>query len=250
MPTGAGNDNKVFDITKPGKTSAEPSSRPVIVGHKSMLKDPMVNIGNPGNSLATMISADLEPEDTPSGKPYSPPADEADRPGTAPALPRLGEQPPKSASVNIVDNNAGRTRVPPITPDDESAKKEAPKDDTPAQDSGAPKTTKSDTNEEKVSEPNEAAAVSATASQQLAQKQAEKEQQEITARKAAVEQLIAEKKHFVPIGTKIHRKRSVRHVLLGIVLILLLGIMLADILLDAKVININNFKPPVRIINR
>jgi hypothetical protein len=35
--------SKVFDVTKPGKTPANATARPVIVGHGAMLRDPMVN---------------------------------------------------------------------------------------------------------------------------------------------------------------------------------------------------------------
>ena len=37
----------VFDVSKPGETAAHPTSRPVILGHTSMLKkDPMVSPQN------------------------------------------------------------------------------------------------------------------------------------------------------------------------------------------------------------
>jgi hypothetical protein len=34
---------KVFDVTRPGKTPVSPTSRPVIVGHKPQVKDPMMS---------------------------------------------------------------------------------------------------------------------------------------------------------------------------------------------------------------
>lgn len=40
-------DNRVFDVAKPGKTAADPTSRPIIVGHGTRMKnDPMVNSGD------------------------------------------------------------------------------------------------------------------------------------------------------------------------------------------------------------
>ncbi len=35
-------ENKVFDVSKPGKTTADPTSRPVILGHGPVGEDPMV----------------------------------------------------------------------------------------------------------------------------------------------------------------------------------------------------------------
>jgi hypothetical protein len=42
MPANA-NDKQVFDVAKPGKTAASATSRPVIVNHGSLLKDPMMS---------------------------------------------------------------------------------------------------------------------------------------------------------------------------------------------------------------
>lgn len=38
-------DKKVFDVAKPGKSAPDPTTRPVIVGHKPLVQDPMVNSG-------------------------------------------------------------------------------------------------------------------------------------------------------------------------------------------------------------
>src|SRR3989344_1198355 len=62
---------KVFDVAKPGKTAASASSRPLIIGHKTLLQDPMVT-RTPLPSKAKKIkpdSSDLGIDETASGEP-------------------------------------------------------------------------------------------------------------------------------------------------------------------------------------
>lgn len=43
MPANNKNDKPIFDVAEPGKSTPSPTSRPVIIGHGPMLKDPMVS---------------------------------------------------------------------------------------------------------------------------------------------------------------------------------------------------------------
>ena len=78
MATNKDVSKKVFDIAKPGKTAASASSRPLIIGHKPMLKDPMVNDASAGEFGKVIdspmgkagVKIDKPPdEDIPSGSP-------------------------------------------------------------------------------------------------------------------------------------------------------------------------------------
>lgn len=57
-PEGA--NKKVFDVAKPGKSAPDASSRPIIIGHKPMIQDPMMS------APAAHVT---EPEDKPSSAP-------------------------------------------------------------------------------------------------------------------------------------------------------------------------------------
>jgi hypothetical protein len=47
-------DNKMFDVAKPGKTAADPTSRPIIVGQGARIKqDPMVSTATPKPETTT-----------------------------------------------------------------------------------------------------------------------------------------------------------------------------------------------------
>lgn len=46
-------ESKVFDVTKPGRTTPDPTSRPVIVGHRPEMPDPMVKEEAPKESASS-----------------------------------------------------------------------------------------------------------------------------------------------------------------------------------------------------
>lgn len=55
-------DPRVFDVAKPGQTAAAATSRPVIVGHGSMIKqDPMVKPATPKEKISTASSKTISP---------------------------------------------------------------------------------------------------------------------------------------------------------------------------------------------
>ena len=209
---------KVFDVSKPGKTAAGASSRPVIVGHRTILKDPMV----------TEPTATVE-EDTPNQISAQPPS--------APDLPAKSNEPTSSAGTS-----GERTIEPPTKQADKTPEKESA-DQSPS-DKEAAKAT--DSNRESFGDNPDSAAIDSTAGQAAAKKQAEKAAQEAAAQQAAMEKLVTDKKYFVPIGEKTRKKRSLRHILVGIILILVLGIVLADVLIDRGIIK-TSIKAPVSI---
>lgn len=54
-------DNKVFDVSKPGNTAADPNSRPIIVSNRSILKDPMFKGDKDDNLVDDDDSKDKKP---------------------------------------------------------------------------------------------------------------------------------------------------------------------------------------------
>jgi hypothetical protein len=119
---------KIFDVMRPGKTLAGPSSRPLIVGHKPEVKDEMV-----GGSAAKVDSAErrpllnalakvtlqpsaheqapaksaVEPEETPAAMPTASPAPAPELSAPAPESPAQAtptpEQPPKTTPLSSID---------------------------------------------------------------------------------------------------------------------------------------------------
>lgn len=102
MPASKKDDtDKVFDVSKPGKTPAAASGRPLIIGHKPMMKDPMVKDAaatDMDEDQTVKIDQPLE-EDIPSGSPPLPAPDdmpslEAENEQEAPSEARLIINPP------------------------------------------------------------------------------------------------------------------------------------------------------------
>lgn len=105
----------VFDVSKPGETAASPTSRPIIVGHKSMLtKDPMMSSEEEEDDENKKVEVKkdvsgkpkretkIEPVDMPNKEPS---AQETDKPdGDTPELP---EEAPKPSQAGAVDALAG-----------------------------------------------------------------------------------------------------------------------------------------------
>ncbi len=269
--------NKVFDVAKPGETAPPSTAKPVIVGHKSMLKDPMMK----DEGVVTLTAdtdqeqkVEQEPDDKPSGTP--PTAREAG-PTTAPTLSRIKIQPlgnqaaedkPKKRtklqikSSDESENNGTGKATDSITDEPAQAKVPATKGQTTNNDDA--EETASEENPEPVdsdseqdtetqtssSTTNTAAEINAVTNQTIAQKKATKEAEENAAKQAALEKVIESKKYYVPIGEKTRKKRSMRNILLGLLLIIVLGALLFDALLDAGFVHYKNLTPPIRIINR
>lgn len=283
--------NKVFDVSKPGKTAASASSKPVIIGHKNMLKDPMVKNDSAGGLI--MLT---DPDDRPSGSPPPSPSQASDSP-TAPELKNLTIKPlseeaktqPAKSTIKIIkekpaaDNDSDTKSIkqladnykqqitqstqadeqskeekPIILPEDKDEDKakdiaeplaDKPEDKTAHKDEEAETTDSSDQTDESATKSDDAAAINVAAEQTQQKKQPDKITQEQANRRAAMEKLIAEKKYFVPIGVKTRRKRSFRRTIIGILLILLMGALLVNLILDAKLLK-TNVKAPIPIINR
>jgi hypothetical protein len=181
----ADKDKKTMDISKPGKSAPDTSSRPVIVTHSPTVQDPMVK-------------TDQTPEETP--KPTEP----------------------------VVHTS----RV--IQPLTDNSEPEEPKSDSKKTDEEI-KEDKTESNEES----SEAAVVDAVADQadlgpknkkmgELSEEEKKKQEE--------LNNLIAEKKYFVPIGQVAHRRNQRAVLVVVALLVILAGVYLA---IDAGLVNLN-----------
>lgn len=153
------------DVTKPGQTPAQPTSRPVIIGHTAELaQDPMVAI------------EDAAAKTTPVVQPLAVKVEE-----------KIIETPPEN-ELPVEES----TEDP--TPAEETAEDEGPKESS-------------------------AAAVEAVASEVSAKREAEKENEADLKRVAELEEVIASRKYFVPVGEV--SKRRMTRLIVGMLLVLL-----------------------------
>jgi len=190
-PAPKADDNRVFDVARPGKTGPNPSSRPLIVGHRPLLtEDPMVKSADDND-------VDKKDAEEPSGVPFQKTDDNAGEP------PATDEKPAKSLF--------GTKKLKPLEvpgsvqePSDES-KEDPPKETEPEQ---APQPeTPDQAKEQPPASPIEGQQVGLD---QLAAKKAE---QEAAARHDELAKLAAAKTYALPIS----QKRSTRLLLASMV---------------------------------
>lgn len=178
-------DKHIIDVSQPGKTPAESTSRPIIVANRSMVKDPTVN----------------DPED--------------EKPSTH------------------EDDKITKSEAKPIAPISPELAKSEPEESKPPESEAAP---------EKPSKPEDKAEPT---------DQTDKQQHELTASEKAHQEAVAKLatsgKYVVPVG-HIERNQRLRKMLTILVLILLLGLIAGDLLIDGGVIK-TSIKPPINLIN-
>jgi hypothetical protein len=219
-------DKKVFDVAKPGKSAPDATARPVIVGHKPMIQDPMVNASDTGTETAPVENdekvtpirsakkivplGDKAPENTSQAKDETP--KEADEPGAVDMQEKTEED--QAAEVSK-DETAGSEPEPNADkPTDEPAPK--PSEET----ADSPSTS-------------EAAAVDALASQATRKKEGELTEEE-KKKIEAINKLIEDKTYYVKVAQANHKRNATLFILLGLILVVIIGGALA---IDAGMIN-------------
>lgn len=228
---------KLFDVAKPGKTPASTTSRPVIVGHSPMIKrDPMVKEEGsqaavegpapeaPEEKLAPHVARKIVPL---SGSPDeedkdAPENEEAKNEELKPAEPAAESEPPAAAEESDKETE-------PDTPE------ESPEPEKPSE----PEEEKSEEEPETpaVEDSTGGAAVEALAGEVSAKREEQKQKEELAAKKAEVEETIAKKEFFVPIGQE-SRKRLNNHILFGLIVIILLTMAALNFAVDAELLDI------------
>lgn len=68
MPAAKKPEAQIMDVSKPGKSPAEPSARPVIVGHRSLVQDPMVTSTEASKPESSKSEGEAKPTSPSSGK--------------------------------------------------------------------------------------------------------------------------------------------------------------------------------------
>lgn len=199
---------KTMDVSKPGKSVPDISSRPVIVTHRPMVEDPMVK---------PEANADTEVAKTP---------DEAEKAvvrGPKVILP-MSEQPKTEDSESVP------AETPVITP--EESPKEPDVTDQPAEETNTEETEKSDESDDttestesseaseeaetsEANESNEEAVVGAIAGQVELNGKKKNDQlsEEEKAKIEARNKLIEDKTYFLPIGAVTKKRKNQRAVL-------------------------------------
>lgn len=224
-------DKKFFDVAKPGKSIPPATSRPAIVGHRTLLKDPMMVSGAEPTGEEMLAPAETpKPEKivsttAPTLKPINlteEPAAKVKVMTTEPAV--IGADQAETTEQSPAPEIKAEQGVP-----DEATVEDAlatPETDPPAEvsetapaEKPAPATNeKASSGESKPAESSESLTGSSEATAEAesmvakndAEKQAAKAAEEAAARVEAAEKLIAERTYFVPVGEH-RRARSKKH---------------------------------------
>jgi len=183
-------DDKVFDVAKPGATSPSSTSKPVIVGHKNMIDDPMVKAaasatldGVPADDKESKANKESDesvgPHQAKDIKPLNEPNEQA-----AESAPSEPAKPAESNATDLTNIEAAKTETA---------------DGKPAGATDSLPETETDKTAEKP----------------------DKVDEEEQAKQAAIQKLIESKQYVVHVGEAHHRKHS-KNMMIVIALVVLL----------------------------
>lgn len=209
--------SKVFDVSKPNKQPSSATSRPVIVTNRPIMQDPMMASNT---KAVTETSPETETEASPSKVKMTiqPLSDGTD------------------ADKDAADTSAGSETdtATAASNAEETAKAEDTKAAEPAEESDSSGAETSDT-------PDTGDDLPLAGDQTKTEK--ETAELEAAAKKQAELDTIAEsKEYFLPINS-VERRRSKLVTLLGAILILALGLLLLNLMLDAGFLRIPGISP-------
>lgn len=237
---------KTMDISKPGKNMPDTNARPTIVGHRTIMKDPMVNQGTSeqsGQGLQASDSKDTAPI-------LKAPSEKTEVRAEKVVQPEDDFEAPK-AEKSESEPEAKESEEEPKA-EAEEPKAEEPKTETEEVENEA----KEDEIEEDTTRPAEATdsinkdddVSPAATAKEGGINIAEKELQEAAAKKEKLDKLVAEKTYFVPIGENKHKSSSATKKIL-IFIVLIVGLLaLGDLAVDAGIIK-TSIKPPISLFN-
>lgn len=240
---------KYFDVSKPGKTPPNASSRPAIVGHRTIVKDPMLNLpievsdGEPKAEAAhtTLTKIKLIPPSEIAKQADAKAAKAADE--TVEPAPEKAKDDPVPAPEPVTED---KKEAGP-EPDAENKSKIVVTDTIEEEKPGIQDEKKTDSPDMSGSDGNEDDPKVTPDVQAENQKLADKRLKEEIAKKEAIEKLVADKTYYAPIGEKKHR-RSRRHAITTVLVILLLLAALGDLMIDSGTIK-TSIKPPISFFN-
>lgn len=236
---------QIYDVAKPGKfTPADATSRPVIVTNRAIMRDPMMASGAANGTVESAES----------------------RPATAAKViikPLTGTEPAEETAAETDSIVNISVKSPDFTQDDASTdgaeKKPAaepislqplaetrraidsePKQEEPADEPGTEPAKGSDTSAGGTNDaglPDTAQAGKAAAAEEAAIKQQEE-----------LEQLVEKKQYFLPVNS-VEKRRSLLTTIFGLMVIIILGLLLLNLMLDAGFIQVNGLKPFTHFFN-
>lgn len=237
-------DNKYFDVAGPGKTTPDPTSRPLIVGHRSILKqDPMMadNSSKPAEITVTNEPSKASDQEVKKA---------GDSEEKVKVTRELNIKPPDGlkaavSSANEAEAGSQATKeTKPTTDPSNQADKSTPTPSEPAnQETPEDQEVKDETSAQ--ASVSSQAGVNEVAKQVEAKKIDEKAVKEAAEKQTALEKLITEKKYFVPIGEK-KRRRNTWVLLLVVIIAAVVGGYLA---VDADLIKVD-VELPVDLIKK
>lgn len=213
---------RISDITAPGKSAPAGTSKPVIVGNRPIVKDPMM-------TGASTASAPSELTDVSAESPDSPPAA-----GPAVVHKALVLTPSADAEAAAAESEVSlpaNNRPPAADPKPEAAP--APAEASATDGDAAEKKPAAAENEASDGDQPDQPTPDDTAKAE-AKKQAEHD--------AAIEKLAAGKQYFLPINM-VEKRRTKQFVALGVVLAVVLALVWVDVALDAGLIHLAGIKP-------
>jgi hypothetical protein len=218
---------KFFDVSRPGKTAPSNSSRPAIVGHRTIMKDPMLNRAS--------NEADAAARDDPSAAKITKikltPSDEAVADAQKAEVNEKAAEPPKvvkSVETEQAESleRADKNQTPQVAHEvPVNASVATPvKDETPVKHEA--ESTETDTAEMPADD----------------KKLTDKKLEEEIAKQEALEMLVNDKTYFAPIGEKKLRRSRQNWFILGVLVLAVSGYSV----LDAQIIK-NNINLPVHV---
>lgn len=233
-------DDKVMDVAKPGTSAPDASARPVIVGHRTLLQDPMVTpaqtdeaapedkvVSKTAPTLKPINEAPKETDEPKKETKVTVKTEKTDKVEKESSTPTEGQAyviesiKPNFDEPKAVKAETDKKEEPAVTPASD-AKNTEEKAEPPAKETATPQSDESD-----------GAATEAVAAQAAAKKTTEKEDKEAIARQEVVQKLITDKTYNLPIGEAKHK----RNMSLVVLLVLLIGVAaLVYLAIDAEVI--------------
>lgn len=220
MTTKNNESERVFDVAKPGKKGPDATSRPVIVGHKNMIEDPMVKQAE----AATKANGKNKDEND---KPAFLSKEVVEDEGVAPHEAKTINPPDEIKDAKQSEIASEPEAMPDDsaqTPVDNDQSGKADTEETQASDSVPDDDTATDL-------PTAAEATDKPKDSEEARKQ-QKADEEEKAKQAAIQKLIASKQYNVKVG-EIKHKRGARRGLAALIVILLLAAVTVALLLAA-----------------
>lgn len=227
--------SKVFDVSKPNKQPASATSRPVIIKSSPIMQDPMMTSGMTSGKVASALNvvsagelSNDKAEVSPGAKSDTESEETAE---TSPSRVKMTIQ-PLSDNPDGSDKSEGSDKPEAAVADEVSPEEPAatakPEDTKPAE-----------------SVPDDIGLSADPTSDEKAAAQT-KEQEAAAKQQAELAALTESKEYFLPINS-VERRRSKLVALLGIILILALGLLLVNLMLDAGFISIPGVEPLTHI---